>query len=78
MKVDYKEFAEFVCGRYGISIEEAEKADTFMELGMDSLSIYSVIGEIEERYEVVVDTDDITDINSLNRLYQYIRNKVGK
>ena len=44
MKLDYDEFAVYVCGRYGISMEEAKTGCTFMEMGIDSLS-----GESEER-----------------------------
>ena len=33
MKLDYDEFAVYVCGRYGISMEEAKTGCTFMEMG---------------------------------------------
>lgn len=48
MKLDYDEFAVYVCGRYGISMEEAKTGCTFMEMGIDSLSLYSMVDELEK------------------------------
>ncbi len=77
MKLDYDEFAEFVCGKYGVSVDEAKTGCTFMELGIDSLSIYSMVDELEKKYSISIDTDDITDIYSLPRLYNYVQEKLS-
>ena len=77
MKLDYNEFAVYVCGRYGISMEEAKTGCTFMEMGIDSLSLYSMVDELEKKYEMKVDTDDISEIDSLPHLYNYVHGKVG-
>ncbi len=76
MKLDYDEFSVYVCGRYGVSVEEAKTGCTFMELGIDSLSIYSMVSELEEKYNIRIDTDDITNLDSLPRLYKYIQGLV--
>lgn len=76
MKLDYDEFAVYVCGRYGVSVDEAKTGCTFMELGIDSLSIYSMVGELENKYTIKIDTDDISEIDSLPHLYDYVKRKV--
>lgn len=78
MKLDYDEFAVYVCGRYGVSVDEAKTGCTFMEMGIDSLSIYSMVGELEEKYSIKIDTDDISEIDSLPHLYSYVSGKVAE
>ena len=36
-----------------------------------------MVDELEKKYEMKVDTDDISEIDSLPHLYNYVHGKVG-
>ncbi|MFQ8988757.1 MAG: acyl carrier protein, partial [Intestinibacter sp.] len=61
--------------RYGITKEEAIEKDDFEQLGLDSLSLYSLVDDAEQKFNVEIDTDDITEINSITKIFNYINNK---
>ena len=69
------EFVIFICERYGITKEEAIEKDDFEQLGLDSLSLYSLVDDAEQKFNVEIDTDDITEINSITKIFNYINNK---
>ena len=65
-------FVQFICDRYGISSNEVIKVDRFKELGLDSLTLYSLLGDVEERYGVNIDVDDLSEIDTVRKMYSYI------
>jgi len=72
MNITFNKFTDFVCSRYGLQREEAIKKNSFEELGLDSLTLYSIVGEVEKEFQVIIDTDDITEINTLSSMYNYV------
>ena len=72
MGITFDKFTDFVCSRYGVEREEAIKIDSFENLGFDSLTLYTIIGEVEKEFHVIIDTDDITEINTLSSMYRYV------
>lgn len=75
MQIHFDEFVIFICERYGITKEEAIEKDDFEQLGLDSLSLYSLVDDAEQKFNVEIDTDDITEINSITKIFNYINNK---
>ena len=75
MQINFDEFEIFICERYGITKEEAIEKDDFEQLGLDSLSLYSLVDDAEQKFNVEIDTDDITEINSITKIFNYINNK---
>ena len=57
------------------TMEEAIEKDDFEQLGLDSLSLYSLVDDAEQKFNVEIDTDDITEINSITKIFNYINNK---
>jgi len=71
-----EEIINMLMNKYGWSEENIMKAENFDELGLDSLSIYSLVTECEEKFNVKIDTDDITEINSPMKFIRYIKKGV--
>lgn len=58
--------------KYGCTKEEIINAESFAILGIDSLSIYSLVYECEELFSVNIGMDDIWDISSPKEFIEYI------
>ena len=52
MQINFDEFVIFICERYGITKEEAIEKDDFEQLGLDSLSLYSLVDDAEQKFNV--------------------------
>lgn len=73
--MEYGEFLKFLSGRFGLEVNELKKVDNFGELGVDSLSLFSMITDIEEEFNIKIDIDDMTEVNSVSKMYNYITEK---
>ncbi|WP_297956624.1 acyl carrier protein [uncultured Ruminococcus sp.] len=69
--IDYDKFVGMICERFGIDTEEAKKMDSFETMGIDSLTLYSIVSQVESELGIRIDTNDITQVNSLSKLYDY-------
>lgn len=69
---------EILYEKYGWTREEIFEKDDFEALGMDSLSLYSLVEEVEEEFAIEIDTDDITEINTPSGLISYVTKKSGE
>ncbi len=47
-------------------------AEDFQELGMDSLSVYSLITDIEDMTGFKFETNDITEVSSPMKILEYM------
>jgi acyl carrier protein len=72
----FASFTHYVCARCGIDSDHVQDQDSFEELGVDSLSLYSLVDDVEKTFHITIDTDDITEINSIGKMYSYIQRKV--
>lgn len=72
-----EEFNNMLSEKYGWSTQQILEANDFEELGLDSLSLYSLVSEVEEKYNINIDTDDITDINTPSKFIGYIDKKIN-
>ncbi len=71
--MDYKnEIIKMLRDKYGWSEEEIINTDDFQELGLDSLSVYSLITDIEEMTGFKFDTNDITEVSSPSKIFSYL------
>lgn len=48
----------------------------FGELGLDSLSLFALLGDIEEKYQITIDIEDLTEVDSVKKMYRYISEQV--
>lgn len=76
--ISYDEFLDFLSQRYGDSVERIRSIDSFRELGLDSLTIFSILTDIEEKYKITLPIDDLTEIDTATKLYNYVINEIEK
>ena len=73
----YDDFLKFLSDRFGVDTKELEETDNFGELGVDSLSLFNMITDIEEEFKISIDIDDMTEVDSVRKMYKYITEKVA-
>lgn len=73
----YDDFLDFLSDRFGMDTKELEETDNFGELGVDSLSLFNMITDIEEEFKISIDVDDMTEVDSVKKMYKYITEKVA-
>ena len=73
----YDDFLKFLSDRFGVDTKELEETDNFGELGVDSLSLFNMITDIEEEFKISIDVDDMTEVDSVKKMYKYITEKVA-
>ena len=73
----YDDFLNFLSDRFGMDTKELEETDNFGELGVDSLSLFNMITDIEEEFKISIDVDDMTEVDSVKKMYKYIAEKVA-
>lgn len=74
----YDDFLNFLSDRFGMDTKELEETDNFGELGVDSLSLFNMITDIEEEFKISIDVDDMTEVDSVKKMYKYITEKVAE
>lgn len=63
---------EFMSERYGWTKEEILNAENFETLDLDSLSLYALVTDTEEKFGVKIETDDMTEIDTPKKFIDYI------
>jgi phosphopantetheine attachment domain protein len=71
--MEYKDkLVELLSDKYGWTEEKIMSAEDFQELGMDSLSVYSLITDIEDMTGFKFETNDITEVSSPMKILEYM------
>ena len=73
----YDDFLKVLSDRFGVDTKELEETDNFGELGVDSLSLFNMITDIEDEFKISIDIDDMTEVDSVSKMYKYITEKVA-
>ena len=45
------------------------------DLGADSLDLFQVVMALEEEYELEIPSEDLTDVNTVEDVINYLKNK---
>lgn len=51
----FEEIREIICEQLGIEVGEVSLETTFEELGADSLDLFQIVTDLEERYEIQIE-----------------------
>ena len=76
--MSYEKFLEFLSERFGIDIETLETTDSFRELGVDSLSLFNIISDLEEDFDIRIEIEDMTEVDSVKKMFEYISSRLTK
>ena len=61
-----------------LSVDESESAleTSFKDdLGADSLDLFELVMALEEEYDVEIPSDDLTELNTVEDVINYLKNK---
>ncbi|EHI74164.1 acyl carrier protein [Streptococcus criceti] len=64
---------EIIVEELGKEAEEVQMATTFDELDADSLDVFQVISEIEDAFDIQIETED--GLNTVGDLVAYVEEK---
>ncbi|MDS0527008.1 acyl carrier protein [Clostridium sp. SHJSY1] len=70
----FEEIREVICEQLEVSKEEVSIDTTFEDLGADSLDLFQVVIEIEEKYGIQL--EDAEKIKSVRDAVNYVEAKV--
>ena len=63
----FEKVQEIIVEELGKDASEVTLESTFDDLDADSLDLFQVISEIEDAFDIMMDTDDIIDLSSFEK-----------
>lgn len=72
----FEEIKKVICEQLEVEQEEVTMDTTFEDLGADSLDLFQVVIEIEERYGIQL--EEAESIKSVRDAVEYVEKKVNK
>lgn len=66
----FEEIREVICEQLGIEKEEVTLETTFDELGADSLDLFQIVIELEEKYDVQI--EEVEGLKTIQDVVDYI------
>ena len=71
----FEEIKEMICEYVEVDPDSITLESRFIEdLGFNSYDFMSMLGEIEERYEITVNEEDILGIHTIEEAIEYFEN----
>lgn len=78
MTLDIKDFTEIMAEYVDLDGKEVSEGSRFIEdLGFNSYDFMSLLGELEDKYDVEVDEREVTKIRTVGEAIEYI-NSLGE
>ncbi|MCR4944645.1 MAG: acyl carrier protein [Clostridium sp.] len=71
----FEEIREIICNELEVKMEEVKLETTFEELGADSLDLFQVVIEIEDKYGIQL--EDAEKIKSVKDAVDYVEAKLN-
>lgn len=73
MATTFESFVKLVSDRFGIPEDLITKESVFTkEFGIDSLSLFSFISDIEKHYQIKLPIKHLTQINTVGKAYNIV------
>ena len=66
----FEEIREVICEQLGIEKEEVEIETTFQDLGADSLDLFQIVIELEEKYDIQI--EDVEGLKTIKDAVDYV------
>lgn len=67
---------EIVAGYMGIQVSEVLEEKSFTDMGMDSLTLLKIIIDIENKFEVHFENDEIVEIRTITDIFEQVEKKL--
>ena len=72
----FEKVQEIIVEELGKDAEEVKVETTFDELDADSLDVFQVISEIEDEFDIQIETEE--GLNTVGDLVAYVEEKINK
>jgi len=69
---------KIIAKQMGIDESELTEATTFEDIEADSLDVFQIIMEIEEKFDMEFDSDEADNLKTLGDLLGYMKNVLEK
>ncbi|WP_238916119.1 acyl carrier protein [Clostridium sp. YIM B02555] len=66
----FEEIRGMICEQLGIEEKEVSLETTFEELGADSLDLFQIITDLEEKYEIQI--EDVEGLKTIKDVIEYV------
>jgi acyl carrier protein len=66
----FEEIREVICEQLGIEKEDVKLETTFEELGADSLDLFQIVIELEEKYDIQI--EDVEGLKTIKDAVDYV------
>lgn len=70
----FEEVRDVICEQLGIEKEEVNLETTFEELGADSLDLFQIVIELEEKYNVQI--EEVEGLKTIKDAIEYVEKNV--
>ncbi|WP_294156497.1 acyl carrier protein [uncultured Clostridium sp.] len=72
----FEEIREVICEQLGIEKEEVTLETTFDDLGADSLDLFQIVIELEEKYEIQI--EEVEKLKTIKDAVDYVESHKAK
>ena len=66
----FEEIREVICEQLGIEKDEVNLETTFEELGADSLDLFQIVIELEEKYDIQI--EEVEGLKTIKDALEYV------
>ncbi|EKQ53779.1 MULTISPECIES: acyl carrier protein [unclassified Clostridium] len=66
----FEEIREVICEQLGIEKEEVSMETTFEDLGADSLDLFQIVIELEEKYNIQI--EEVEGLKTIKDAVEYV------
>jgi acyl carrier protein len=66
----FEEIREVICEQLGIEKDEVKLETTFEELGADSLDLFKIVIELEEKYDIQI--EEVEGLKTIKDALEYV------
>lgn len=67
----FEEIREVICEQLGIEKNEVSLETTFQDLQADSLDLFQIVIELEEKYEIQI--EEVENLKTINDAVEYVK-----
>ncbi|ACD53964.1 acyl carrier protein [Clostridium botulinum] len=71
----FEEIREIICEQLGVEKDGITLETTFEDLGADSLDLFQVVIELEEKFDIQI--EEVEKLKSLKDAVEYVKNKTN-
>ncbi|MDR5586807.1 MULTISPECIES: acyl carrier protein [Clostridium] len=71
----FEEIRDIICEQLGVEKDGITLETTFEDLGADSLDLFQVVIELEEKFDIQI--EEVEKLKSLKDAVEYVKNKTN-